>query len=90
MGFSFATGFSTMSEIIKSATYHFNTKNDLIQVRYLYNTVINNESTRTLRFRCARFQIYYYKRPFCDRLRNNNYFFPPHSYGSFTKTNKNI
>jgi len=30
---SFATGFSTMSEIIKSATYHFNTKNDLIQVR---------------------------------------------------------
>jgi len=31
--FSFAAGFSTMSEIIKSATYHFNTKNDLIQVR---------------------------------------------------------
>jgi hypothetical protein len=33
MGHSFVTGFSTMSEIIKSATYHFNTKNDLIQVR---------------------------------------------------------
>ncbi|XP_025415668.1 aminopeptidase N-like isoform X2 [Sipha flava] len=33
---TFVTGFSTMSEIIKSATYHFNTKNDLIQLWQFY------------------------------------------------------
>ncbi|XP_022181225.1 aminopeptidase N-like isoform X1 [Myzus persicae] len=33
---TFAAGFSTMSEIIKSATYHFNTKNDLIQLWQFY------------------------------------------------------
>ncbi|VVC38461.1 Hypothetical protein CINCED_3A009639 [Cinara cedri] len=33
---TFASSFSTMSEIIKSATYHFNTKNDLIQLWQFY------------------------------------------------------
>jgi len=74
--FSFAAGFSTMSEIIKSATYHFNTKNDLIQVRdIIINTLRIKICRTTLNFTYNNIRLY--------NMNRDIYF----SFGSFTKTN---